>query len=102
MIDSGKKRGEIMGARKNLEEARKIDAWLRRLQKLDNRVQAKKAELLLRMKRRKLYASLGFSSVYDYASAALGMAKRTARELVEIAERLGALPKIAAAFKAGE
>lgn len=58
--------------------------------------------LLLTMKRRQLYRSLGFVRMGDYVAERLGLSHRTAQELVRTEEALQRLPLSAAAFEAGE
>ena len=74
---------------------------------LDNRRIHRQAEhelavLLAELADRRLYAELGYASVFDYADRALDIPARQARDLVRIGRHLPELPTLAAALAAGQ
>jgi hypothetical protein len=79
-----------------------LDARIRALARERCKILAVIATLLLAMKRSGWYMRLGFSSIADYAFDAASFSKRKTAELIELAERAEKLPKIAAAFEAGD
>ncbi len=84
------------------DEAKDIDRRLRGLVAAARRIEAEIAVGLYEMKRLKLYRYLSYPTMETYAETELGIPAGKAKELVEIAERLRKLPKLAAAFHAGE
>jgi hypothetical protein len=78
-----------------------LDARIRALARARCKLLAAMAGLLLRMKRSGWYMRLGFASIADYAFDAASFSKRKTVEPIELAERVEALPKIAAAFDDG-
>jgi len=57
---------------------------------------------LREMERRRLYQELGFSDIFHYTHVSLGFDRRRTRTLLHLAETLERLPRVAAAFDAGE
>ena len=60
------------------------------------------AVLLAEMADRRLYAELGYASVFDYADRVLDLPARQARDLIRIGRRLPELPTLAAALADGQ
>src|SRR5437867_5700303 len=80
----------------------KIDAELAQLVKARGKLIARIASLLFEMKRGRHFVALGFGSLSDYAEARLAFSSRKTRDLVELAERAQALPRIREAFEGGD
>jgi hypothetical protein len=84
-----------------MQTARELDARLRELVALGNRVDAEVAFALAEMKERGLFRVLGYSRITDYADWELEVPKAKARALIEITKRLPELPQITDAFVSG-
>ena len=82
--------------------ARELDGRLKALARSARRAEAELAKALLEMKRRGLFRCLGYSHLRDYAEAELDLPGGRAKDLVELAEKLEQLPKLRAAFEAGD
>jgi len=54
------------------------------------------------LQRRGLFRELGYSSIYQYASEALGFSKSRTRDFVHLAAKLDELPQVKEAMAAGE
>ena len=82
--------------------ARELDEKLKTLVQESQSKEAEIARALLEMKRRGLFRYLGYPRVQDYAWCELDISRGKARALVETAEALEKLPKLEAAFRAGD
>jgi hypothetical protein len=94
--------GAIVKRNAGLERAMDVDARLKELVKRMRGAEAEVARALLEMKRRGLYKRLGYSRISDYAEVELDLRRGKAKDLVEVAARCEELPKVRAAFEAGE
>ena len=91
-----------MHGNRKMQAARELDARLRDLATRARQAEAELAYALLDMREKGLYRLLGFSRLGDYAEARLDMPAGKARELAELARRLGSLPAVERAFRQGE
>ncbi len=85
-----------------LDEARKLDGKLRTLVRTAQQAEAELARALREMADRGLYRYLGYPRIQAYAEAVLGIPGGKAKALVELARKLDRLPRLRAAFEAGE
>jgi hypothetical protein len=79
-----------------------LDRHLRRLARMRNPVDLRLGRLLWHLDRASGCLALGFARLADYAAERLGLPARRARDLVALARGLAPLPRLAAAFEAGE
>ena len=79
-----------------------LDRHLRRLARMRHPVDLRLGRLLARLDSTGGMVALGFARLGDYVLERLGLSARRARALVSMARRLDPLPRIAAAFEAGE
>jgi hypothetical protein len=93
--------GLVMSDHRSVTPA-ELDGRIRALARKRCKMLAVIATLLLAMKRGGWYRRLGFASIAGYAFDAASFSKRKTVELIELAERAEKLPKIAAAFAAGD
>jgi hypothetical protein len=84
-----------------ISSAHELDARLRELVALGKRVDAEIAAALAEMNDRGLFRVHGYSRITDYAEWELEVPPSKARALIELANRLPALPDIAQAFSEG-
>src|SRR5258705_310715 len=75
---------------------------LRRLARMRNPVDLRLGRLLWHLDRASGCVALGFARLADYAAERLGLPARRARDLVTLARGLAPLPRLAAAFEAGD
>ena len=85
-----------------VERAKKFSIELKALVAGMRQAEAKVAGALLEMKRRGWHKCLAYATVPDFALQELKIAKGKAKELIELARKLEKLPRIRAAFEAGE
>jgi len=78
-----------------------LDALLRRVARVSGAVDRALALRLRRLRDGRGYVRLGFARFADYARERLGLAERTAQELVRLGEALERLPVLDAALKDG-
>ena len=79
-----------------------LDRHLRRLARMRNPVDLRLGRLLARLDEMSGCVALGFARLADYAAERLGVPARRARDLVTLARGLAPLPRLAAAFEAGD
>jgi HNH endonuclease len=79
-----------------------LDRHLRRLARMRNPVDLRLGRLLWHLDRASGCVALGFARLADYAAERLGLPARRARDLVTLARGLAPLPRLAAAFEAGD
>lgn len=84
-----------------LELAKRLDARIRFVHRNRNQLKAELASLILHMDEKGLHRHLGFASVIAYASQALGWSPGHTRDVLAMARRLVALPKLRAKFESG-
>src|SRR5262245_13915333 len=79
-----------------------LDRHLRRLARMRNPADLRLGRLLWHLDRASGFVALGFARLADYAAERLGLPARRARDLVTLARGLEPLPRLAAAFDAGD
>ncbi len=85
-----------------LEEARELDGKLRALVRISQQAEAELARALREIADRGLCRHLGYPRIHAYAEAVLGIFGGKAKALVKLARKLDHLPRLRAAFEAGE
>ncbi|MDJ0869756.1 MAG: hypothetical protein QNK03_26895 [Myxococcota bacterium] len=78
-----------------------LDARLRRVVALEQRLQAELAPLLARLTAGKRYRRLGFATLASYARERLGMAPSTVRALLRLERTAGVCPSLRRAWREG-
>jgi hypothetical protein len=79
-----------------------VDGYLRRLASQEARCRHVLGRLAVHFLHRRAQQRLGFARVDDYARERLGLSGRELQDLARVAKGLTGLPRIAAAFDAGE
>ncbi len=87
---------------RKIELARGLSSRLKLLAHNMRRAEAELSAGLLEMAETGLFRALGYACVEDFAEAELDLSAGKAKELVDLARRLRALPRTADAFRQGE
>ena len=85
----------------SVERARELNQLLLEVRREQRSAEHRMAGLLAEVVADKHFHKLGYATVYDYASAVLGLGRRQTRALAALGRGLAALPALDAAFEAG-